>query len=64
MGVYSDGSYGVDKGLIYSYPVTCSGGDWKIVQGLSINDFSQSRMDATEKELAEERDMVAHLLPS
>ena len=64
MGVYSDGSYGVDKGLIYSYPVTCSGGDWKIEQGLSINDFSQSRMDATEKELAEERDMVAHLLPS
>ena len=63
MGVYSDGSYGVAKGLIYSYPVTCSGGDWKIVQGLEINKFSQDRMDATEKELAEERDMVAHLLP-
>lgn len=64
MGVYSDGSYGVDKGLIYSYPVTCSGGDWNIVQGLSINAFSQTRMDATEQELREERDMVAHLLPS
>ena len=64
MGVYSDGSYGVAEGLIYSFPVTCSGGDWKIVQGRAINEFSQSRMDATEKELAEERDMVAHLLPS
>jgi len=63
MGVYSDGSYGVAEGLIYSFPVTCSGGDWKIVQGRAINEFSQSRMDATEKELAEERDMVAHLLP-
>ncbi len=63
MGVYSDGSYGVAKGLIYSFPVTCSGGDWSIVQGRDINAFSQARMDATEKELAEERDMVAHLLP-
>ena len=63
MGVYSDGSYGVAEGLIYSYPVTCKGGDWSIVQGLSINEFSQTRMDATEKELTEERDMVAHLLP-
>ena len=63
MGVYSDGSYGVAEGLIYSFPVTCSGGDWKIVQGREINDFSQTRMDATEKELTEERDMVAHLLP-
>jgi len=63
MGVYSDGSYGVAEGLIYSFPVTCSGGDWSIVQGRDINAFSQSRMDATEKELTEERDMVAHLLP-
>ena len=63
MGVYSDGSYGVAEGLIYSFPVTCSGGDWQIVQGRQINEFSQTRMDATEKELAEERDMVAHLLP-
>lgn len=64
MGVYSDGSYGVAEGLIYSFPVTCSGGDWSIVQGREINEFSQARMDATETELAEERDMVAHLLPS
>jgi len=63
MGVYSDGSYGVAEGLIYSFPVTCSGGDWSIVQGRDINAFSQARMDATEQELTEERDMVAHLLP-
>ncbi len=63
MGIYSDGSYGIQKGLIYSFPVKCSGGDWKIEQGLSINDFSRGKMAATETELAEERDAVAHLLP-
>jgi malate dehydrogenase len=63
MGVYSDGSYGVAEGLIYSFPVTCSGGDWRIVQGVEVNAFSQEKMDATETELAEERDAVAHLLP-
>ena len=47
-GVYSDGSYGVAEGLIYSFPVTCSGGDWSIVQGVEINAFSQEKMDATE----------------
>lgn len=62
MGVYSDGSYDVDSGLIYSYPVRCQGGDWEIVQDIDINDFSRSKMDATAKELAEERDAVAHLL--
>ena len=64
MGVYSDGSYGVAEALIYSFPVTCIGGDWQIVAGLEINAFSQSRMDATEAELTEERDSVAHLFPS
>jgi malate dehydrogenase len=64
MGVYSDGSYGVEPALIYSFPVTCSDGDWQIVQGLPINEFSQSKMDATAAELTEERDSVAHLLPS
>ena len=64
MGVYSDGSYGVEPGLIYSFPVTCSNGDWQIVQGLAINEFSQAKMDATAAELIEERDAVAHLLPS
>jgi malate dehydrogenase len=64
MAVYSDGSYGVEKGLIYSFPVTCSNGDWQIVQGRQINDFSREKMKATEAELIEERDAVAHLLPA
>ncbi len=62
MGVYSDGSYGIEEGLIYSFPVRCSGGDWQIIQGLDVNDFSREKMVATEKELQEERDAVAHLL--
>ncbi|MAT85235.1 MAG: malate dehydrogenase [Gammaproteobacteria bacterium] len=64
MGVYSDGSYGIEKGLIYSFPVVCKGGDWQIVQGIDVNDFSREKMTATEQELIEERDAVAHLLPS
>ncbi|MCK7596880.1 malate dehydrogenase [Microbulbifer sp. CAU 1566] len=63
MGVYSDGSYGIQEGLIYSFPVVCKNGDWEIVQGVEINDFSREKMTATETELAEERDAVAHLLP-
>jgi len=63
MGVYSDGSYGIDEGLIYSFPVRCAGGDWAIQQGLEVNDFSREKMDATAAELMEERDAVAHLLP-
>ena len=63
MGVYSDGSYGIQEGLIYSFPCTCKNGDWEIVQGVDINDFSRDKMTATEQELAEERDAVAHLLP-
>jgi len=55
MGVYSDGSYAVPAGLIYSFPVTCSGGEWKIVQGLPIDEFSRKKMDATAQELAEEK---------
>jgi len=62
MGVYSDGSYGIEAGLIYSYPVTCNNGDWQIVQGRDVNAFSQEKMKATETELIEERDAVAHLL--
>jgi malate dehydrogenase len=61
MAVVSDGSYGVPEGLIYSYPVTTSGGDWTIVQGLEIDDFSRARMDATAAELVEERDAVKEL---
>jgi malate dehydrogenase len=62
MGVYSDGSYGISEGLIYSFPCRCSNGDWQIVQDLAVGDFSRARMQATEQELAEERDAVAHLL--
>jgi malate dehydrogenase len=64
MGVYSDGSYGVEEGLIYGYPCVCKDGDWSIVQGIEISDFSRERMSATETELREERDGVQDLLPS
>jgi malate dehydrogenase len=63
MGVYSDGSYGIAEGLIYSFPCRCKSGEWEIVQGVEVNDFSRGKMQATEKELAEERDGVKHLLP-
>jgi malate dehydrogenase len=63
MGVYSDGSYSITEGLIYSFPCTCQNGDWKIVQGLEINEFSREKMTATENELNEEKEGVAHLLP-
>lgn len=63
MGVYSNGEYGIEQGLIYSYPCTCKDGAWHIVEGLDIDDFSRQKMDATAKELGEERDAVAHLLP-
>ena len=61
MAVRSDGSYGIPEGLIYSYPVTTKGGNWEIVQGLEIDDFSRGRMDATAAELVEERDAVKDL---
>lgn len=63
MGIYSDGSYGIEKGLIYSYPCVCKDGQYEIVQGLAINEFSRERMVVTEQELIEERDAVQHLLP-
>jgi malate dehydrogenase len=58
MGVASEGSYGIEAGLIYSYPVTCQNGDYRIVPGLSIDDFSRARMDASAEELRLERDGV------
>lgn len=64
MGVYSDGSYGIEEGLIYSFPCVCKNGDWEIVKGLDINEFSQEKMNATEQELKEERDAVKSLLPA
>ena len=63
MGVYSDGSYGITEGLIYSFPCRCANGDWSIVQDVEVGQFSQTRMEATQQELTEERDAVAHLLP-
>ncbi len=63
MAVYSDGSYNIAEGLIYSFPCTCEKGDWSIVQGLEINDFSRGKMNETENELREERDAVQGLLP-
>lgn len=64
MGVYSDGSYGIEEGLIYSFPCVCQNGDWQIVQGLDIDDFSRAKMDATAAELTQERDAVKSLLPA
>ncbi|MFT5446487.1 MAG: malate dehydrogenase [Gammaproteobacteria bacterium] len=62
MGIASDGSYGISEGLIYSYPCVCSNGGFEIVQGLSIDEFSREKMDATLRELEEERDAVRSLL--
>jgi len=63
MGVCSDGSYGISEGLIYSFPCRCANGDWEIVQGVEVGEFSRAKMAATEQELSEERDAVQHLLP-
>jgi len=62
MGIPSDGSYGIEPGIIYSYPVTCKDGKYEIVQGLEVSDFSRARMDATETELREERDAIKELI--
>ena len=63
MGIHSDGSYGVEEGLIYSFPVICEGGNYEIVQGLEVSEVSQTLMNKSEAELKEERDAVASLLP-
>lgn len=62
MAIPADGSYGIEPGIVYSYPVRCSGGAYEIVQGLEIDDFSRGRMDATETELREERAAIESLL--
>lgn len=62
MGIPSDGSYGIEEGMMYSFPVTCSNGDYTIVPDLPVSDFSRARMDATATELAEEQSAVAKLL--
>ena len=63
MSVHSDGSYGIEEGIIFSYPVTCKAGKYEIVQGLELDDFSVSRLRASEKELREEREIIKDLLP-
>jgi len=62
MGIASDGSYGIPDGTMYGFPVTCAGGKYQMVKGLEIDEFSRGKMDATLKELMEERDGVKHLL--
>jgi malate dehydrogenase len=62
VAVCSDGSYGVDKGLISSFPVRVRGGKWEIVQGVPINDFSRAKIDASVAELNEEKSLVSELL--
>ena len=62
MAIPADGSYGIEAGVIYSYPVRCKGGKYEIVQGLEIDDFSRARMDATDAELREERAAIESLL--
>ena len=63
MGVVSSGQYGVDGGLVYSYPCTCADGKWSVVDGLERDDFAKGMMEATGRELGEERDAVQGLLP-
>jgi malate dehydrogenase len=62
MGIPSDGSYGIPEGIIYGYPVTCKGGRYEIVKGIEVSEFARKRMDATLKELHEERDGIQQLL--
>ena len=62
MAVPADGSYGIPEGIVYSFPVTCSGGGYKIVRGLDVNEFSRMRMEETRAELEQERDAIKHLL--
>ena len=62
MAIPSDGSYGISEGIVYSFPVTCSNGQYKIVQGLEIDDFSREAMNASESELLEEKEAIKHLL--
>src|SRR5450759_2561568 len=63
VSVHSDGSYGIEKGLIFSYPIRSNGKDFEIVQGVPLNDFSKTKIAATEAELKEEKSLVADLLP-
>ena len=63
VGVCTDGSYGIEKGLLFSYPIRSDGKKWEIVQGLPVNEFSRAKITATENELKEEKSLVSELLP-
>jgi malate dehydrogenase len=58
----SDGSYGVNEGIVFSFPVTCEAGEYKIVQGLELDELSKSRLNASEKELLGEKEIIQDLL--
>lgn len=64
MGIISDGSYGVAKGIYYSFPCICEFGSYQIVKGLEVNEYAQAMMKKTEQELLEEKAAVEHLLPT
>ena len=61
--VHSDGGYGIEKGLIYSFPIRSNGTQWEIIQNVAVNEFSRSKITATENELKEEKALVSDLLP-
>jgi malate dehydrogenase len=63
VAVCSDGSYGIEKGLIFSYPICSDGKGWEIVQGVPVNDFSRAKITGTENEMKEEKSLVSELLP-
>jgi malate dehydrogenase len=64
MAVPSDGSYGIASGVIYSYPVVCADGDYRVLQGVPVSDFSRGKMAETNHELVDERGAIADLLPA
>jgi malate dehydrogenase len=63
VAVHSDGSYGIEKGLLFSFPIRSNGSKYEIIQGVSVNEFSRSKITATENELKEEKSLVSDLLP-
>ena len=63
VAVCADGSYGIEKGLIYSFPMRSNGAKWSIIPGVPVNEFSRSKITATETELKEEKSLVSDLLP-
>jgi len=64
MGIVSDGSYGIEKGIVFSFPVRCDYGRYQIVQGLNVDEFSRTMINITEQELCQEREIVSDLLPN